>query len=70
MTNQELNLCIREAYSFIVAQTNSPQEAVQVIGGVHLTLWLNGRAEDSSVEVMLDHYRTTFIKNYRSNLDA
>jgi hypothetical protein len=70
MTPEEIMSCASEAYSFMKAQTRKPSEFADILCAVHVMLWLNCNDGTTAPDEMLEQYKTVFLRNYRSNLDA
>jgi hypothetical protein len=52
-------------YGTLVGLTVSPREAQQILLIMHLTLWLNCKSGDASVDTMLKEYAGSFTDNLR-----
>lgn len=48
--------------------TASPREAAEIIQMLHLLLFINHGAGDTSVDDMLEHYRRSFKENYEAQV--
>lgn len=54
-------------YLTLVGLTNSPAEAVQILGIMHMVLWMNSKSDTATVDMMLKEYVADFKYNIQFN---
>lgn len=51
-------------FGAIQGLTSTPREAAEIIQMIHMLLFINHGAADTSVDEMLEHYHRRFKENY------
>lgn len=69
MSSKEEQRACSESVIALLKELDSPQDAAAVMMYVHFVLWMNYN-NGSPPDVMLAEYASSFMRNYRSTLDA
>lgn len=52
-------------YELLIELSENPAEAAEIVSYIHITLWLNGKADNANVDTMLDGY----CKGFKFNIE-